>query len=349
LQPQPQAYQQPRVREIPVIHESSSRRTPPRSEPMQTNTGARQIPIRQIPVQHEGSPARSTGSRGSTPTRGMPAHMQSEWAGRAGSPGSRFVDVPIQVEGRASPGTHGYTPYPQQPQQSQTDGGNVRQIPIRHMGTEQAQQPAPAQPQHQATPPPAQGNNHQAPPQITVPSAQSTPPPQAAAAPQPQGGANLSTPERQPHGRSPSPAPPNLTPLEHIAAIHEEQGTLRSSVESFTGTKKDKQYKYMEEMLTRLLIKLDRIDSEGKDEIRTARKQAVRDVQATLDQLELKGFANEAPEPANAPTADAANNVPNSQPNQQNSQTKPMDTKNSSGKPDPSHVKEMSLDSEINC
>ncbi|ESO09002.1 hypothetical protein HELRODRAFT_190684 [Helobdella robusta] len=89
-------------------------------------------------------------------------------------------------------------------------------------------------------------------------------------------------------GRSPSPAPPNLTALEVIQMIVDEVNQRRPAVEAFSGPKTDKNYIVQEEMLTRLLIKLDRIDSEGKDEIRKARKDAVVSVQTLLDTLESK-------------------------------------------------------------
>ncbi len=103
-----------------------------------------------------------------------------------------------------------------------------------------------------------------------------------------------STPQR---GRSPSPGPP-LPPLERAQNIVKEAQGLQQRVESFTGHKADKEYIYLEEMLTRLLIKLDNIDSEGREDIRSARRQGVKIVQATLDQLELKAFANETNVPS---------------------------------------------------
>ena len=89
-------------------------------------------------------------------------------------------------------------------------------------------------------------------------------------------------------GRSPSPAPANLSPLEVVQLIMQEAQQRKSEVDEFTGKKTDKQCIFLEEMLTRLLIKLDRVDSQGKDEIRKARKEAVKTVQSTLDQLEAK-------------------------------------------------------------
>lgn len=101
----------------------------------------------------------------------------------------------------------------------------------------------------------------------------------------------------RPKQRSVSPAPANLSPMEQIGVIMQELDKLTPKVEGYQGGKKDKDYLYMEEMMTRLLLKLDNIEAEGKDEVRQARRQAVKKVQATLDQLELKSFANDTPLP----------------------------------------------------
>lgn len=45
---------------------------------------------------------------------------------------------------------------------------------------------------------------------------------------------------------------------------------------------------FLDEMLTRELIKLDDIDTEGKENVRTARKQAIRSIQETISLLESK-------------------------------------------------------------
>ena len=116
--------------------------------------------------------------------------------------------------------------------------------------------------------------------------------------------------------------------------ITAEAKNLREKVESYPGTKKEKSYLYLEEMLTRLLIKLDRIESNGKDEIRKARKEGVRLVQGTLDQLELKGISNAAAMPSKT------NNNSNANGNQNQS---------TNGGQNTSHVTEMVLDSEVSC
>lgn len=61
-----------------------------------------------------------------------------------------------------------------------------------------------------------------------------------------------------------------------------------SEVENFTGTKKDKRYLFLDEMLTRNLIKLDNIETEGKENIRQARREAIKCIQKCIAVLEAK-------------------------------------------------------------
>jgi len=71
-----------------------------------------------------------------------------------------------------------------------------------------------------------------------------------------------------------------------------EANELHTAVEQFTGAdKSSKQFRYLEEMLTRLLLRLDGVDSAGVEGIRTMRKDAIVSIQAILDQLELKVIA----------------------------------------------------------
>lgn len=60
-------------------------------------------------------------------------------------------------------------------------------------------------------------------------------------------------------------------------------------VEQFTGTsRKDKQYKYLDEMLTQNLLKLDTIDTEGKENIKQARREAIKCINICIAALEKK-------------------------------------------------------------
>jgi len=80
-----------------------------------------------------------------------------------------------------------------------------------------------------------------------------------------------------------------------ITCIHQtitEANELHSAVEQLSGVDKtSKQYRYLEEMLTRLLLRLDGVDTAGSERIRTMRKDAIVSIQAILDQLELKVIA----------------------------------------------------------
>ncbi|CAD5115061.1 DgyrCDS4077 [Dimorphilus gyrociliatus] len=85
---------------------------------------------------------------------------------------------------------------------------------------------------------------------------------------------------------TPSPLP--LSSMDKVNKITDEVKSLKEKVEIFKGKKSDKEYLYLEEMLTRQLIQLDNIDSEGDDTIRACRKAAVQMVQTSIDILEHK-------------------------------------------------------------
>ncbi|KAJ8979322.1 hypothetical protein NQ317_006935 [Molorchus minor] len=91
--------------------------------------------------------------------------------------------------------------------------------------------------------------------------------------------------------QQPQPMPQQkkpLTSLEQIEEIQKDVNNLASQVNSFGGNHKDKLYLYLDEMLTRNLLKLDNIDTLGQDDIRTARKEAIRNIEKTIGILESK-------------------------------------------------------------
>jgi hypothetical protein len=64
---------------------------------------------------------------------------------------------------------------------------------------------------------------------------------------------------------------------------------LKGQVSKYSGnSRKDKEYILLDEMLTRNLLKLDDIDTEGKDDVRQARKDAIRTIQRCISCLEGK-------------------------------------------------------------
>ena len=81
--------------------------------------------------------------------------------------------------------------------------------------------------------------------------------------------------------------------LNTIFSIKKESETFHVKIEAFTGVKDSTEYKYLEEMMERNLCKLDNIEANGNESIRTQRKDTVKYIQQCLDQLELKALANE--------------------------------------------------------
>lgn len=75
-------------------------------------------------------------------------------------------------------------------------------------------------------------------------------------------------------------------PIENIYLIQQAYDKLQSRLYGFCSLKSKQEYIYLEEMLTRLLIQLDGIESDGKEDICQLRKQTVHSVQAGLDYIE---------------------------------------------------------------
>lgn len=193
-----------------------------------------------------------------------------------------------------------YQQYPQQqappraPNTPQEDGGFVRHVPIfiegrsepvnsptaqRSRRFQQQQQQPPQQPQQppqkQAQPQQQQQQEH--PPRPTPLNTQ-------------QAQANAQAP---PGAQGQVPQTPQTTAcINKIQDIQRDVLNLMGQVEQFTGTKQDKEYLYLDEMLTRNLIKLDTIDTDGKDSIRLARREAIKCIQASINVLEAKAEEN---------------------------------------------------------
>lgn len=136
------------------------------------------------------------------------------------------------------------------------------------------------------------------------------------------------------------------TPMEQIEEVISNVKEYSARVNQFQGTKKDKEYKLLEEMLTRNLLKLDGVEAGCDDNVRQKRKQTVRDIQAYLDQLELKAFSQEQSSDAPAKKEEdmQTENDNNSEPPQpcdnDNEKQESMDTSEESDIPRKS-VKEM--------
>ncbi len=361
----PNFEQSERVRQIPVIHESADgNQSSPAQHMHNTSSHSAQIPIHHMGGRG-GTPPHMEGSyqhRGGTPTRGqyagggaIPHHMRSEgW--RQPSPslspksGSPQRTIPIRVErGDGDQADHHqqYAAEDNGGNRMQQKQGGIQQIPVQRERP-QPQQGNNYQPQrtHERASPQPQAT-YQSSPRLTPrmagathadsPSRQSPAPgEQPRASPVP---THLRTESPTPQ-RAASPALAKMSPIEQIHVIQEESDTLQAKINGFKGTKGSKEYRYLEEMLTRLLLKLDGIESEGKDEIRQARKQAIKSVQAGLDHLELLVMANEVSDEPRAGEAPMESDAP---------QGEEQSNEQSGGPTNESRVKEVEMDSEVKC
>lgn len=71
--------------------------------------------------------------------------------------------------------------------------------------------------------------------------------------------------------------------------MQKEVDDLAELVRRYVGnSRQDKEYMYLDEMLTRELIKLDDIETEGRENVRQARKNAIKSIQDTISLLETK-------------------------------------------------------------
>ncbi|NXF98802.1 BAG4 regulator, partial [Sakesphorus luctuosus] len=89
----------------------------------------------------------------------------------------------------------------------------------------------------------------------------------------------------------PSANPAAIQPeIQRILHVMGEAEQLEEEVDEFVGKKTDKSYRLLEEMLTKLLLELDSIETGGQDSVRQARKESVHRIQAILEKLERKGL-----------------------------------------------------------
>lgn len=89
---------------------------------------------------------------------------------------------------------------------------------------------------------------------------------------------------------SPSSAPvTRLDSQQCVEQVQQEVDILTKRVEQYSGTSRnDKEYLYLDEMLTRHLIKLDTIEIEGNEQLRIARKNVIKSIQKSIVLLESK-------------------------------------------------------------
>ncbi|KAG7209775.1 hypothetical protein KM043_011395 [Ampulex compressa] len=124
----------------------------------------------------------------------------------------------------------------------------------------------------------------------------------------------------------PKPAPPKDA-LERVALVQKEVDALAEYIKGYSGNSRDdREYMYLDEMLTRELIKLDDIDTEGKENVRQARKNAIKSIQGTIAMLESK-----APLPAQQEMAEDQSEQTVDNAEESNDVKEPMDVDVSQG------------------
>ncbi|GAB0094007.1 hypothetical protein DMENIID0001_092080 [Sergentomyia squamirostris] len=118
--------------------------------------------------------------------------------------------------------------------------------------------------------------------------------------------------EPPPASQPEAPPTPSAESIAKIQQIQKEVLELMFRVEAFQGNSRaDKEYLFLDEMLTRNLLKLDTIDTQGNESIRLARREAIKCIQASLSVLEAKADGSKVkPEVANEPTAEGPTETP---------------------------------------
>ncbi|VDM30834.1 unnamed protein product [Hydatigera taeniaeformis] len=99
-----------------------------------------------------------------------------------------------------------------------------------------------------------------------------------------------------------------------ITKVLEKARPVIGEVDTFKGTVGDKNYLRLMETLEVLILELDGIGVDGQDNVRTARRAAVREIQQAIEILEFRGSVNtvedtssnnaeacEAPPPSSSP------------------------------------------------
>lgn len=117
-----------------------------------------------------------------------------------------------------------------------------------------------------------------------------------------------STPQRQvPPNAAQAPPPPDNVPamqkaiedsITKIQKIQQSVLDIMSQIEKYDGSN-PKEYAYLDEMLTQNLLKLDNIDAEGKENIKNARREAIKCINSLISLLEAKKDAVAAQAEAN--------------------------------------------------
>lgn len=182
---------------------------------------------------------------------------------RSASPSNRRSESPIhnqQPKKSPSGGSNGHN--------LRQSGSSERPIPVQHDDVKRASTPKRQSTPPKQPPPPQQPPTQQQPQQVPV------------------------TPQEQPQQTEEQRAAvAKQKALEDsitkIQKIQQSVLDLMERVEQYDGADR-KVYLYLDEMLTQNLLKLDDIDAEGKDNIKNARREAIKCINSLISLLEAK-------------------------------------------------------------
>uniref|UniRef100_A0A1A8QEI9 BAG family molecular chaperone regulator 5 n=1 Tax=Nothobranchius rachovii TaxID=451742 RepID=A0A1A8QEI9_9TELE len=91
---------------------------------------------------------------------------------------------------------------------------------------------------------------------------------------------------QEPHQQQPVEQQQHHPAMMRLYEVQKEVLSLGPHVCTFSGLQDDREYKRMERELTRLLLEVDQVDTEGKVELQGARKRAAQEVEGLLRYLE---------------------------------------------------------------
>ena len=74
--------------------------------------------------------------------------------------------------------------------------------------------------------------------------------------------------------------------LDEIESVLARAKELIPRVAAFKGSKQDKEYLYLEEHLTRYILSLDLVETDGQEKLKSARRAAVKEILSIVNDLE---------------------------------------------------------------
>ena len=76
--------------------------------------------------------------------------------------------------------------------------------------------------------------------------------------------------------------------LDEIESVLAKAKELIPRVQAFKGSKQDKEYLYLEEHLTRCILSLDLVETDGQEQLKSARRAAVKEILSIVNDLEAR-------------------------------------------------------------